>query len=464
MQIVTPEWLQPLAEAFAQEGYDLLLVGGYVRNALLGLPFSDIDVCSAARPEQAGRIAHKAGAQVIEKQPQLGTMEFIWDGNKVEYTPLRTESYGEGGAHRPEQIAFTDDRHLDALRRDFRCNALYADIRSGEVHDPLGGVADVQTRTLRACRPDAEHTLRDDGLRLLRMARFAAQLGFTLDPALFRAARACAGNIKDIAPARIAQEMTLICLADTKYGISRFGVPAHYRALRMLDEAGILGAMYPELMQGKGLMQSPQFHAYDVFNHNLHTFEVAPPALPMRLACLLHDVAKPQQFELNGGKMYGHDEAGAVMARDMLVRTGFSHALVDEACTIIARHMFDLDGRAKEKTCRLRFAQWGFAFAETLILMRRCDIAGSGKPPSERGTPEKWEAILQQMRREGAIDSLDDLAIDGRDIMQATGLHPGASIGKIKRLLFERVVMNPAMNNRGILIREAKNLAGSFRN
>lgn len=458
-RIDIPEWIKPLASSFEAAGHNLYLVGGYVRNAILDLPFSDIDVCSSALPEQAMEIAEQAGFKYADRNVKLGTIDIILGEHKLEYTPFRVESYTEGGSHRPESVIFTDDMSLDAMRRDFRINAIYVNAYTGEIADPLGGLGDIQGCVLTACRQNPEETLKDDGLRLLRMARFAAQLGFYIDPGLFKAAKACSGNIKDISKERIAQELRQICLADTKYGVPR----AHYRAMRILDAAGVLGIIYPELMEGKGLGQSSAFHAYDVFNHNMHSFEAAPPNLKMRLAGLLHDVAKPHQYKVNKGKMYGHDNVGAVMAREMLERTGIDKDTTRDVCQLIERHMFDLDGSAKLKTCRKKFAKWGFAFTRDLIQMRITDIEGSGKPPSPWGTPEKWEKILNDMLREGAIDNYADMQIDGADIMKATGLTEGEAIGRIKKQLFERIALNPAINNRGVLINEAKHLAESMR-
>ena len=178
-----PPPLMRAAEMFHKHGTTLYAVGGVVRDALLGLRVNDIDVASAMRPDDVCRLCDSSGLTVIPKGLRYGTVEMVLpcgDGTNlhIEHTTFRRDIYGDGGAHRPEYVKFSDELSDDALRRDFTVNALYADILTGEIIDPTGGLDDIKLRTIRTANAPAV-TLRDDGLRIMRFARFCAQLGFT---------------------------------------------------------------------------------------------------------------------------------------------------------------------------------------------------------------------------------------------------------------------------------------------
>ncbi len=455
---VRPAWIGPLAQAFEAAGHPLWLVGGFVRNALMGLPEkTDIDCTGALPPAQAAQVARDAGYCVVSKHPVLGTLLISNDEGAVEYTPFRTESYPAGGAHRPQEVQFTDSLPLDAKRRDFTVNAIYAHARTGALQDPLGGMADIGRRELRSCA-EAQTTLQDDALRILRMARLSGELRMQPTDSLMQAARQYAHQLKDLSPARIQGEWRRICLADAPYPYASTG---HMDALRVLDACGALRVLIGELYQGAGMRQDPVYHRYDVLEHNLHAYQAAPCCITLRMAALLHDVGKPAAYAQRGNR-HGHETMGAQMAADIMTRLGFDQKTTHAVCLLIARHMFDLDGRAKVSTVRTRFAQWGFAFAEDLIALRKSDIDGSGTMPSQSGTVEKWTAILADMRAQGAIDSLADMHITGAQIMACCHLPSGPAVGQIKERLFLQCALHPQRNQPERLQREAVRLARSL--
>ena len=453
-----PPWIAPLAQAFEAQGAALYLVGGAVRNALLGMDATDFDACGALLPKAAQALAIACGYEARVRSCELGTVEIGCVQGRLEYTPFRVESYASGGEHRPARVQFTDSLTEDAMRRDFTINALYAHAGTGEVLDPCGGIPDLARGTLRACRPCAHHTMRDDGLRILRMVRFAGELQFAPDSALMEAARANARNLLDLSPTRIFGEWQRICLCDTRYPASGQGPEKLLYAMDLLHQCGAMQVLCPELCEGIGVLQAPRYHAHDVYGHNLHTFAAAPPELDMRLAGLLHDVAKPRRAHAQNGKMYGHEVQGAEMAQAILARLGVPDALRGDVCTLIARHMFDLTGQAKESTLRVRFCNWGFAFVRKLICMRQCDIAGSGRPAVHDTTVARWQRVLDTLCAEGAIDDIRQLRIDGTQIMRACGIGPGPRVGRIKQLLFEQCAQDPRRNEPQRLMREAQRL------
>jgi len=463
MSVITvAEELKGAAQAFYDAGKPIYYVGGAVRNTLMGLPKSDIDMTGTAMPEEAVAIARSAGAKASVRDTVMGTVDIHCGGIHVEYTPFRTESYGEGGEHRPQEVIFTQSMEEDALRRDFTVNAIYADALTGEVHDPMGGEGHLQKRVLYSCRPPMD-TLKDDGVRILRMVRFACQLHFAIDPQLYRAAKARAGNLQDIAMERKREECYKILLSDGAYPELTAGIHPVVRGLNMLWDLGILNHLFPELMEGESMEQPGSYHRYTVLRHNMMVCASVPCKLHLRLAGLLHDVAKPRCYHLTHGKMHGHDRMGVPMAERMLKRLKADNRTVEAVCALIGEHMFDLDGRAKESTCRKRFSKWGFGFTEDLIELRKGDIIGSGMGGS-LATAEKWARILHRMQEEGAVDSMAGLAITGKEIMDATGLPPGPIIGRIKEQLYAKVAVQPRLNRKEVLVQEAKHLYKSIAN
>lgn len=459
MTISIPHWIAPLAQAFESQGTPLYLVGGAVRNALLQVDPTDFDACGAVLPEMVQALATACGYSARVRSGEMGTVDICCADGQLEYTPFRVESYAQGGEHRPARVCFTHSLPQDARRRDFTINALYAHAGTGELVDPCGGIHDLAQGVLRACANDAHETMQDDGLRILRMVRFAGELQLTPDTALMDAACAHVHNLLDLSPLRIFGEWQRICLCDTRYPTRGQGTEKLLYAMELLHRTGAMQALCPELCEGIDVLQTPRYHAYDVYQHNLHTFAAAPASLFMRLACLFHDVAKPRRAAAQGGRMYGHETLGAEMAQNILVRLGAPKALRKDVCTLIARHMFDLAGQVKISTLRTRFCNWGFDFVEALICMRQCDVAGSGRPVVCDATVARWQRVLAALRAEGAIDDIRQLRINGAQIMQACGIGPGPRVGRIKQLLFEQCAQNPKRNDPQRLTQLAQRLA-----
>ena len=456
--ICIPKSLRDLSSRLASP-MPLYLVGGGVRNALLGFPDSDYDLTGALDASTFCALAQKAGYKALIRSSRMGTVEIRLEDQILEYTTFRIESYAPGGGHHPEQVVFTTSLEEDAKRRDFTANALYADLATGQISDPLQGRKAIAAKQLRACRPNATDTLKDDGLRLLRMARFAGELGFSIEPALMQAARQYAEQIHAISKPRVWNELKKIVLADVPYHTTG----GHIIAMEALEQSGVLFALIPELKEGDGLLQSERYHAYDVLHHNLACYAASESDLVLRWAALLHDVGKPKA-KRETGRMIRHDIIGAALCPGIFFRLGADNDTIQGVQLLVARHMFDLEGTARVNTVRKRFALWGFEFAENLIAMRRYDVAGSGRPMGPVDTAGRWEGILRQMKQEGCIDQINQLKISGQEIMQVCGLAPSPMIGKIKQALFEYCAIYPAYNENAKLRDMAPKLYRQFLN
>lgn len=456
--IPTSEKLKALASEFAAAGKPLYAVGGMVRNPLLGLPVSDADICSAMRSEEVAALCVRLGIGCFPKGAAFGTLDLvIGEGDakeKYEYACFRSERYARGGAHRPEKVAYSDSLEEDAFRRDFTVNAIYYDIAGDQLLDPTGGSSDLERKRIRATSPDPGVIMGDDALRILRMARFAAQLGFTIDEATLAAAREHAEGLRDISPERIYEELTKLLLADARYGAGRESL---FYGLEALHRCGAYEVILPELAACANVEQKKQYHAYDVLHHILHATAFAPPDLAVRFAMLLHDLGKPVAVE-DHGKMHGHELIGEHMAEDILRRLKAPNSLREEVKTLVRWHMYDLKGDARDSKVKKRFVELGKDITKKLIDVRVADVLGSGLLEGRVATAEKWRNILDAMEREGAPFTEAELACTGTDIAEWLNIKPGARIGEIKRALLLHCACKPSDNTKEKLREIARNM------
>ena len=279
----------------------LYVVGGSVRDFLAGYPLgngTDWDISSPMPEEELIEACEALGIQVRAVYRHTGTVKLEdGDGRGYEFTRFRSDKYVRG-MHTPSEITFTEDIACDARRRDFCANAVYYDIRADKFCDPLGGIPDIEKRTLRTVR-EPERVFGEDGLRLMRLARIAAETGFTPDEACMAGARQNASLIADISPERIFTELRLLLLADSKHGERQ----APCRGLRILRDTGVLNVILPELALGDGMNQRKDFHVFDVLEHTIRCVGHAPAEI--RFAALFHDVGKPFCL-LRDGNFYAH--------------------------------------------------------------------------------------------------------------------------------------------------------------
>ncbi len=437
--LTLPPALRAFANALEREGVTLYAVGGCVRDAMLHRPVHDIDLCSKLRPEELIRLAEANGVDARIVQKTLGTVLLSVGEQTFEHTTFRTESYGTGGTHRPETVVFSDTPEIDAFRRDFSVNAMYESVLDGALCDPTGGMTDLENRVLRTTTADPEVILQDDGLRILRLVRFAATLGFSVDPATWAAAKANAALLKDVAWERKREELDRMLLGERVYF-----------ALSMLREVGALPYLLPECVECDGMPQRRDHHKYDVLDHMFHTCENTPNDLACRLIGLLHDVGKPEAKRRDGNQ-YAHDLYGERTARTMLERLRYPNALINRVCLAIRAHMFDLCETAADTTLKKRFAAWGRERTEDLIMIREADIRGSGYKLDY--TAHRWRRVYQQMQEQHAPFSESELCVSGEDIMRELGLPRGERVGRIKHQLLLHCAVHPKDNRRDVLFK-----------
>ena len=442
--IAVPEEVLALCRVWRAHGATLYLVGGWVRNACMGLAGKDIDVASAAHPAEAA--AWVGGAKVVNET--LGTVLLPAGGRVLEHTTFRIESYQKG--HMPDSVRVGVTMEEDAQRRDFSVNALYYDPLEERLCDPTGrGLLDIAHRRLRTARFHPEETMRDDPLRLLRMVRFAAEYGLKIDPPLFACARRMAPRLKEISAERIFSELMRILMADGAQGKEK----AHRRGLLLLEASGLLEQAIPELAAGRGMVQGT-YHRYTVLHHAVMTAAAAPHDPVVRLAALLHDIAKPA-LKKETGRFTGHDTRGAKMAAARLRQLRCPRALLEPAAELIGFHMYDLDGRARTVRVRQLAQRLGREQTLRLAALREADVWGSGIETGEVATAKKLREAVNWLMAEGAPFSVRDLAISGEALL-ALGIPKGPAIGAVERRLLAFCAAGPGRNRKERLLAQAK--------
>lgn len=443
MREILPKNLIKLANALP---VPLYVVGGSVRDFLSGLCSTshDWDVCAPLSAETFASIAEQNGFSVKSVYKNTGTVKLKdAQGVDYEYSCFRSDKYVRG-IHTPTEIFFTDDIALDARRRDFTCNAVYYDIRNSAFVDPLGGIPAIREKRLTTVA-DARKVFGEDGLRLLRLARQAAQLGFSPDENCLAGAKENAALIKDITPERIFTELSALLTADKKYGVKE----GHYHGLRLLDETGVLGYILPELALGKGMLQRADFHKYDVLEHSFRAVRYADESV--RFAALLHDIGKPF-CQNRDGNSYAHPEEGERLAREILHRLKAPKKLTEQVSALVKRHMYDFDCQARENKLR-RFFVVHHELLPELLLVKQADFSACTDDLSVAPTVVKWTRLLEKMQSEGVPFTLKQLAIGGRELL-AIGIPPHR-VSSVLEALLKHTATNPADNTKQRLLRLA---------
>lgn len=460
LTINLPSALNALAQLFAAKGVELYAVGGVVRNTMLGLPINDIDITSRMLPDEIISLCANNSIKTLKTGYSYGMVEIHIGGCRFEHTTFRRDVYSDGGAHRPNRVTFSDSIEEDAFRRDFTVNAIYLNILTGNIIDPTGGAADIAARVIRATSRDPRVIMGDDALRIMRMARFASELGFDVERGTFAAAKQFSGQLADISLERVRDELKKLLLSDVKYGTPP--QDSVLKGLALLDSIGALNVILPQLAACKGVLQNPQYHRFDVMTHMLYSAACAAPNEILRFAALLHDVAKPIMLAKNGN-MHEHEVYGAIITREIMTKYHFSNSDIDTAEWLVRHHMFDLRGEAKESTLRLRFVQWGVEKTLLLADMREADFKGSVGcfSGAEVKSANRWRTVIAKMQSSGTPFSENALNCTGDDIMRWLGIEAGTEVGRIKHALLLHCGVIPQDNTPERLESAAKSMARS---
>ena len=425
----------------------LYIVGGFVRNFLIdGTISQDIDLAGAILAEDLIEKLAEFDFNVIAQYKRTGTVVFSDQKNKYEFTCFRLEKY-KGGEHTPYQTTFTLDIKKDALRRDFKCNAVYYDIANDKFVDPLNGINDIKNKILDTVTCP-QKVFCHDGLRIMRLARFAGQLDFQPTKMVMENATLYADNVKQISPERIYAELVEILKADKAYNFSN--KQGHYKALKILEKTGVLDVIFPELTEGRDMAQRADFHLYDVLEHSLRCALYADEEV--RLASLLHDIGKPYCFKKEDS-YYRHFLEGEKIAQKVLKRLKVSNKIISEVKFLIRQHMVDIDCSMKENKVK-KFIVKNHRMLSLLLKVKQADYRASLEQNGIAPTLEKWEKIYDKMIDDKTPFSLNELKISAKHLMEIG--FKGEQIGKELNKLFDYAIINPDENTHEKMFELAK--------
>jgi tRNA nucleotidyltransferase/poly(A) polymerase len=395
INIKYPKYLDELSRIFADNGHTLYIVGGYVRDALLGYLSDDIDICSDALPE---KVAHMLDGSdifnIAETRLPMGTVIIKCEGDALEYTAFRRESYRGDGTHAPEQVSFSATIEQDAQRRDFTCNALYYDIAQSRILDFFGGADDIANRMLITTR--APHDVfSEDALRILRMARIAAEVGFIPGSDETAAAKLLAQSLNKLSKERIVSEIARLLRSDTKYaGSDKSNIEG---GMQVLFESGAADVLFPGTRLEKSLVCA-KARSYSV-RAALFLYKCTSLSASLDYICPDSDMKRKVRFLLKYAA-YEDDDSLALLAK-----YGYARGkLLEEMMAVLKKHHHNLS----------RF--------------------------------------LENMGKGQKVLSMETLALGGRDIKEALGLPDSPEIGKIKHMLLLHVIEHPLDNKKECLL------------
>lgn len=431
------------------EGY---LVGGCVRDLIMGKTPNDWDVTTNATPPEIEGLFPKTfynnsfgTVTVVNEEAQEGSVK------EVQITPYRTESTYSDKRH-PDSVTFSDSLSEDLKRRDFTMNALAYDPSDYTLVDSYKGQNDIKDKIIRSVG-DPHERLSEDALRILRAIRFSAQLGFDISRETKEALKELAPSIQDIAIERITDEFSKIIMSDEPR-----------KGLELMEEVGILQYIIPELREGINIDQN-QAHSYHVFEHNLRCLQhAAKRGFPfhVRLSALFHDVAKPATRKWgeknNDWTFYGHDVVGGRMTKKIMSRMRFSRETTDLVAKLVRWHLFFSDpDQVTMSAVRRLIRNVGQDHIWDLMNVRVCDRIGTGRPKEEPYRLRKYESMIEEALRQPV--SVTMMKIDGDVLMKKLNMKPGPIIGLLLHALLEEVLDDPEKNTEEYLEKRALELS-----
>ncbi len=443
MHFKIPAEVKAVSEALRAAGFEAYLVGGCVRDLLIGREPKDWDVTTNANPEQIqalfpdsfyendyGTVGVKTGSEA----PQLAI---------VEVTPYRIES-GYSDRRRPDTVAFGTSLLEDLARRDFTANAIALDEDKGHVVDPYEGLKDIKDKLIRAVGNPIDR-FGEDALRMLRAVRLVAELGFGIDGATAAAISENSEHLKHVSRERVRDELVRVLNSNQPMD-----------ALVLAQQLGLLEYIAPDLVRGIGVDQN-QAHSYDVFGHLMRTMQHAADKgwdFDIRLAGLFHDVSKPETRRWSEEKkdwtFHGHEVVGARVTKKALEDLRFSRETIDKVVKLVRWHMFFSDpDQITLSAVRRIITNVGEEHIWDLLNLRICDRIGTGRPKEQPFRFRKYKAMVEQALRDPI--SVTMLKTDGARIMDLFHMKPGPKIGYTLHALLEEVLDDPAKNTQEYL-------------
>lgn len=444
MKINIPDKAKYIIDTITAAGYEAYVVGGCVRDSLLGRTPEDWDITTSAKPEEVKSLFKRT----IDTGIKHGTVTVMLDKEGFEVTTYRIDGKYEDGRH-PKEVTFTPSLEEDLKRRDFTINAMAYNDRDKLV-DMFGGMRDIDTKVIR-CVGNAEERFNEDALRIMRAVRFSAQLGYSIDEDTRRAISIVAPNLEKISAERIRVELVKLLVSD------------HPDYLRMAYELGITKIFFPEFDIAMETPQNHPHHSYNVGEHILHSLLEIPPQKDLRIAMLLHDIGKPATLQIDESGIthfHGHPRVSEAMAKDILRRLKFDNDTINRVSRLVFYHDYGNGIDPDLKFVRRAVSRIGMDIFPEFLKVKRADImAQSLYMREEKLTAlKKMSDYYDMICSEKQCVSLRDLAVTGSDLI-AMGMKPGKEIGDILSKLLEIVLENPEYNTKEFLLKKAQDMS-----
>lgn len=443
--IQLPKEINTILENLNKAGFEGYLVGGCIRDILMNKEPKDWDITTNARPEEIQEVFPDSFYE-----NNFGTVGVKTDLGVVEITPYRLEgSYSDG--RRPDMVEYTDNIELDLGRRDFTINSIAYDPLNRIVVDPFDGQKDIQNKIIR-CVGNPDTRFSEDGLRIMRMIRFSAQLDFSIDMETLTSAMNKRHILDNIAKERIRDEFCKILMSKDAI-----------KAFIYMNQIDILQYITIHLKESVNVKQNG-CHAYDVFEHLIRSLQCAVDKnypLEIRLAALFHDIGKPStrvfSKEKNDFTFYNHEVVGTKITKSILKDLKFSHETVEKVVKLVRWHMFFSDTeQITNSAVRRMIANVGRDNIWDLINLRICDRVGTGRPKEDPYRLRKYMSIIEEVMSDPTDVSM--LKIDGNDLISKLHVKTGPKIGKILNVLLDRCINDPSINTEDSLLKMSEDL------
>lgn len=435
-------------------GYQAFVVGGACRDLLERRTPHDWDVATDARTDAIVRhfnkdytvltAGEKHGTIVLGKRNSEGVLQ------QVEVTTFRTDAEYRDGRH-PDKVTFVSTIEQDLARRDFTINAIAVRWPDLKVIDPYGGARDLRSRLIRSVG-DPSTRFSEDALRMLRAFRLSSERGFKIHKPTLDAIRKHAALLSAISRERVRDEFSRIMTGEHAG-----------RALREMVSTGLMVQVIPEFGESIGFDQKTRYHTRKLDEHAITAVSWVPGCLVIRLAALLHDIAKPRTFsvdEQGQGHFYDHNKLGEEMAITILKRLRYDRETISQVSLLIREHMFTYGPGVSDAGVRRLIARVKKHNIADLFTLRRADIIASGGPPDPE-LDRMWDRVVAMLERRDPVSEID-LEVNGTDVMAVTGWREGPAVGRMLALLLDSVIQDPALNRRETLMQLIRDNASLF--
>lgn len=444
MEIILPDEVYQVISKFLKVDKKIYLVGGVVRDILLGRDHKDWDMTTEATPEE-----------ILELFPdgfynnQFGTVGIDTEIGVIEVTTMRKEGLYKDSRH-PSEVSWTKDINKDLARRDFTVNAMALEISDGKpkLIDPFSGKDDLESGIIKAVG-DPDTRFQEDALRLMRAIRFSAQLNFKIEKKTLESINKNSELINNISWERIRDELFKILESEKAY-----------EGIILLKETGILEDILPELIKCFGVVQEGPKHArvYDIGEHNLLALKFCPSRDPLvRLAALLHDIGKVKTYRKdNSGNVtfFGHETVGALISKQISERLRLSRKDADRLFRLIRWHMFTVSEHQTDSAIRRFIKNVGYENIEDMMAVRVADRLGGGTETETSWRTEEFKKRIEEVMQKPF--SISDLKITGTDVMEILQIKPSRKVGEVLNSLFQEVLEDSEKNNKEYLFERTK--------